>query len=206
MEEAALIIAVVALILALVVAGFGIVLQMLIYRASTDQLLNIGKESASLSASIAMSLGRIHETTATTQVAVSRQLEQVTERLLDGFLEDRQRPIPVSEAAEVPEGPVEPPEAEWAIQRTIKEASTYSIVKLVLTFLDGEDDGKSHKDIRERLASDYEEGAELPSLSAGLDFFYVLGTLMALNAIEHEGDKLVLTNTGKQAVLGLTRL
>ena len=73
MDEAALIIAIVALVLSVIVTGFGMALQWFMFRASTDQLTNIGKESAGISERIARSLGEIHETTATTRGAPSRQ-------------------------------------------------------------------------------------------------------------------------------------
>ena len=203
MEEAALIIAVVALILTLVVAGFGIVLQMLIYRASTDQLLNIGKESASLSASIAMSLGQIHQTTTITQDTVSRQIEQITGRLLDGVFADQARPIPEGETADAHEEPVEPAEIKWVIDRMVSQARYHSPVGRMLTFLGHEDEGRSRDDIREHFKS-----GEMPDNTGfgwAMDIFFALGSFGALNAVDPTGDKWVLTETGKLAFVEFTR-
>ena len=205
MDEAALIVAIVAVVLSVVVAGFGMLLQWLMFRASTDQLTNIGKENAALVTSIAMSLGTIQKTTTITQDTVSRQLEQVFVRLLDKAFAGGERVAEEAEPAEVPQVPVEEPVKQWEVRRTTSEARTFSAVRLMLTYLDGEDEGKSHNEIRDHLASAYEDDA-VGSLSAALDFFMALGTLNALRAVELKGDNLALTETGKLAARLLERL
>ena len=201
MDVAALIVSVVAVFLSVIVAGFAMGLQWLMFRASTDQLTSIGKENAALVANVATSLGKIQQTTTITQDTVSRQLEQVTGRLLDGVLADQARSIPEDGTGDARGQPVERSEMEWQIERTISQARRHSAVGRMLTFLGGQDEGRSYEEIREHMGSTIKDDPY--GIGSALDFFQALGSLGALDAIDIKNDKLALTETGERAFEGL---
>ena len=193
MDVTALIVAIIAVFVSLAVAGFAIWLQWLMFRASSDQLANIGKENAGLAERLARSLGEIHETTTSTKGAIDRQLEQVTARLLDTAVPSKEPSID----ADVRGNGGEPvlTASDWATQRVLSIAKGWPEVQYMLAHMARDDVDKSARGIANHFEL-FESPGPLDTTSA---LFSAMGILRAVNAVVFSDDgKFELTESGRR--------
>ncbi len=92
MDVASLIIAVTSLVLALLIAGFGVLLQFLMFKASSEQTTAVGKSLGDFQSELQHLLGQIEGRTD----AMTTTLNEQFNTMLDAFV---RRPATISEAA-----------------------------------------------------------------------------------------------------------
>ena len=128
MDVAALIISIFAVLLSLIVAGFAIGLQWLMYNATTRQLSLIGKESASLAERIAKSLGELHETATSTRSRLDATLDQLVSGLLG-------RPTPPGEEDGGEKQATQGDWGAWRVERAVKTLGPFAAAPALLQYL-----------------------------------------------------------------------
>lgn len=195
METAALVISIFAILLSVIVAGWAIYLQWSMFKATTDQLVAIGKENASLGQRIARSLGRLQETAATTR----SRLDATMEQLVSGLL---------GRAAPALGGPAEPPEklhAElqaWRVEQAVRVFRGLRAAPRVLEYLAG--GARDSNDLGTQLVELRPEGEDEDPWM--WDIAAIIGVFNALDLLAVDGEKGVvsLTAPGRQVAARLS--
>jgi hypothetical protein len=197
MDVAALVISIFAVLLSVIVAGWSVRLQLLMFRATTDQLMAIGKENASLAERIAKSLGQLHEAATSTRSSLDKTIDQ----LLSAVLSRSTAPAS-SEAGGAEVGESQPGPEERRVQRAVMFLRTYRSAPVILGelaggFIDVRTLGTERARLRAETGDDEDiEGV----IHWAMDVAAVLAVLHALDLLAFGPGRrtVTLTAEGKQ--------
>lgn len=195
METAALVISIFAVLLSLVVAGFAIGLQWMMFNATTRQLNLIGKENASLGERIAASLGQLHETTTITRSRLDATMDQLVSGLLTGGA------IP-AEGAGAPTQRVVPDLDRWRIDQAAEILRAFRAAPAMMEYL--ATDARDARTIGAQLLDLAPQTDD--ALMWKIDVPAVINILLALELVALDADKMLvsLTPQGKQLAARLS--
>jgi hypothetical protein len=132
MDVAALVISILAVLLSVIVAGWAIYLQWCMFKATTDQLNLIGRESARLGESLSRLLGQIHEATTTTRGSIESTFLPLVS-LLKGVHEERPGASGKALAGAAEE--VRRESDAWRVERAVATLSPIVAAPAVLQYL-----------------------------------------------------------------------
>ncbi|MCH7578163.1 MAG: hypothetical protein IH822_10310 [Chloroflexi bacterium] len=146
MDVAALIIAIVALVLALIVSGFGIVLQWLMFRANTEQVAQMGAQNAGLGERLTNALTEIREITTQTRGTMDTTMKDVVAAALPTvFGKNKAEVAPGELDTDAPTEKVAV--RSWQLKKLIRLVKSSSISRLILDRLQSKPAGISTDDL-----------------------------------------------------------
>jgi len=186
MDVAALVISIFAILLSVIVAGWAIYLQWSMFKATTDQLVAIGKENASLGQRIARSLGRLQETATTTRSRLDTTLDQLVSGLLGRAAPSAEEPSAVDD--------VQLDRKAWAVGQAMWLLQDFSEGRAILEYFEA--------GVRPSAAVESDLAALAPKDEDPGDWeafvLIVLGILRVLDLLRLDGDSFSLTVEGRQ--------
>jgi hypothetical protein len=198
MDVAALIISIVAVLLALVVSAFAIILQFLMFKATSDQVARMGEQNAKLGERLASALTEIREITAQTRGTVDITVKDVIAAALSSVFPSETREAPMAEqAGDVPTGPTGKELVQWQRSELVSKVRTSEDMMPVLRLLQSKPEGASLAELRDAINYSYADPEIGDQVTMGVKSsraWFALGILHCLRAIWVTEDGKIMLN------------
>lgn len=195
MDVAALIVAIVALILTLVVTGFGILLQWSMFTATSEQVTRMGEQNAALGERLTNTLTEIREVTTHTRGTIDTTMRHVIDAALPKVFPSKAIAAATGEPErEAPRTMEEAAWKSWQHQRLVSTARAYSHVLPILRLPQAKPEGVTLDDMASAVViKDSDTDEDVARILRVAHASTVVGVLTALDVVEFPGEKLALS-------------